>query len=397
MFGYNYKSLRQDEPVAEHNGIFYKQISLFQGVALILGGTIGAGILSLPYAIAKVGVLLGFVYIVGMGLLMMGFNLLVGSIAMKANEKMQIVGFAKKYLGVPGQIIMTVLMYFTLWGILSVYINGEGIVLSALFGGSDFFWSIAFFIVAALLIFIGMRAIKIIGIFLSLGILIVVLALSMYSAPHIQINYLQHVDLTNLFYPYGVLLFAFYGATSIPEVHSILLNRDKMFRKAIIIAGLITIVVYLIFTLVVVGVTGQNTSEIATIALGQKLGSIIYVLGNVFAMLAMGSGCLVAGLGMRDSMVWDFKLPRSVATFLVCGIPFLMFAFGVRGFVNIIGVIGGVLMSAEMFIILLIFWRAKKSIDMPVDRRKLDDETLLFILLLVALSLGAVYSLFKLF
>ncbi|PIZ93656.1 MAG: amino acid permease, partial [Candidatus Magasanikbacteria bacterium CG_4_10_14_0_2_um_filter_41_10] len=42
-----------------HQGIFRPRITLFEGIALMLSGTIGAGVLGLPYAVAKSGVLIG--------------------------------------------------------------------------------------------------------------------------------------------------------------------------------------------------------------------------------------------------------------------------------------------------------------------------------------------------
>lgn len=394
---YKYKSLRGEKIPPTHLGVFKKNISMFEGVALIVSGTIGAGILGLPYAIAKVGVLLGVLYIVAIGLLMMGLNLLLGKIASSNQGQMQIVGMAQKYLGVYGKWLMTGLLYFLLWGVLVVYIIGEGEVLSAIFGGSAFFWSVFFLAFATILIYIGIQTIKVVELFLSLGVLGVVLILVYSSAFHIQSINLTEINFMNLLLPYGILLFAFHGTTSVPEAYSILVNREQTFKKAIIIAGAISIIVYSLFAAVIVGVTGLETSEIATIALGEKLGPKIFLLGNLFAVLAMGTSCLMAGLALRDSMKWDFRLSRGVSTFLVCGIPFLIFIFGLRGFIEAIDIVGGVFMSTEMLLILLIYWKAKQKGDLKVGKYKLHHASLLLGLLLLALSFGAVYSVIKLF
>ena len=116
MFKKSYKPLREKFSIAKHNGIFRKQISLFEGVALIISGTIGAGVLSLPFAISKVGISIGIIYIVGIGILMMGLNLLLGSIAVRTKQKMQLIGFAGKYLGKTWKWFLTILLQFMLWG-----------------------------------------------------------------------------------------------------------------------------------------------------------------------------------------------------------------------------------------------------------------------------------------
>ena len=195
---YKYKSLRDEKIPPTHLGIFKKNISMFEGVALIVSGTIGAGVLGLPFAIAKVGVILGVLYIVAIGSLMIGLNLLLGKVATATGTNMQLVGFAEKYLGTVGKWFMTGLLYFMLWGVLTVYIIGEGEVLSAIFGGSEFFWSVVFFIFATILIYIGMQTIKVVELFLSLGILGVVLILVLTSAFHIQPINLSEINFANL-------------------------------------------------------------------------------------------------------------------------------------------------------------------------------------------------------
>ena len=397
MFFNRYKLFRKEIPFVKHNGVFRQQISLFEAVAMIVSGTIGAGILGLPYAIAKVGVPLGIVYIVFIGFLMMGLNLLMGSLAVRTNKKMQLIGFAGEYLGKGGKWFTTFLLYFMLWGVMMVYIIGEGEVLAKLFGRSEFFWSTAFFVVVTLLIYIGISTVKVVELFLSLGVLVVVLTLSVFSSAHVDARNWQYMNLADLFFPYGVLLFAYYGAAAVPEARSILLNRDRDFKKAIIIAGLIVMAVYLIFSIVVIGVTGLNTSEIATFALGDKVGPKVFLLGNIFAALAMGTSCLMSGLAMRDSMSWDFKISPGLSTFLVCSAPFLLFILGFRSFIQAINIVGGVFISIEMFLILLIYWRAKQREDLPVGKYKLHHAALLVILLLITLSVGAVYSVIKLF
>jgi hypothetical protein len=56
--------------VVQHHGIFRRQLSAWEVVALIISATIGAGVLGLPYVIAQVGIGIGLVMIVLLGGLM---------------------------------------------------------------------------------------------------------------------------------------------------------------------------------------------------------------------------------------------------------------------------------------------------------------------------------------
>lgn len=384
-------------PLVLHQGIFRRQISRWQGVTLITGLTIGAGILGIPYAVAKVGLLVGLIYIIGLGLLTIGLNLLIGEIAVRTKGNLQLCGLARKYLGKIGGRMMAVLQYSSVIGVLVVYIIGEGEILANLFGGTVFKWGLIFFLLATFLIFLGIKAIKTVDFFLSLGILAIVLLIAAGSMAHLEVANFKYINLADLLFPYGVILFAYSGTTAVIEAHSILANRNQTFKSTIIIAGLISMVVYALFTIIVVGVTGIDTTEIAIIGLGDKLGQTILIFGNVFAVLAMATGFLTLGLSTCDSLVWDYKIPARASAWLVCLAPLVIFLLGLRRFIIAINIVGGVFISLEMLLVILIYWRAKQVGDLNPGKYRLHHTLLLAVLLIIALVAGAIYSVVKLF
>jgi amino acid permease len=395
MFQTNHRG--RQEKLVRHNGIFRKQISTIEASALVLGATIGAGILGIPYAVAQVGLTLGLLYILVLGFLTIGLNILVGEIAVRTSKDMQLVGFAGKYLGKSAKIIMSILTYLTAFGVLLIYVIGEGEILSNFFGGGLFFWGFVFWCFGSLLIFLGLKTLKVVETFLVLGILMVIVLISAGSIHHIDITFFDYNNFANLLLPYGVVLFAFSGAASIPEAHCLLKNNEKSFKRSLIYAGIVSIIVYSVFTIIVVGVTGAETTQIATIGLGLKTNQTILLLGNLFAFLAMGTSFLLGGLALRDSLYWDFKLSTRTATLLTCGIPLLLFVFGLRGFVATIDLVGGVFVSLQMLLLILIYWKAKQAGDLPVSKYKVHHAIWLVALLVLAFTIGAIYSIVKLF
>lgn len=384
-------------PIIRHLGIFKKQIGMWEAVALIVSGTVGAGVLGIPFAISKIGIGLGVLYILAIGCLMMGLHLLLGSVAAASGKNIQLAGLAERYLGQAGRWAMTILFYLATTGILVVYIIGEGEALAALFGGSTEVWSALFFIAASALVTLGLRTVKWVELALTAGIFIIVLMIATTSAPHVNGLHFRYYDIASLLLPYGVILFAFSAASAIPEAHSILLRQDGTYKKAIVISSIVSMVIYTVFAVITVGVTGRETTELATIGLGNTIGPIMTLFGNVFAALAMGTSFLVVGLAMRDSLHWDFKLPKSWASVLTIGIPFFIFSAGIRGFVAMIDFVGGVLISLELVLIVLIYWRAKQVGDLKRGKFQLHHTWWLVVLLLVALTIGTVYSIQKMF
>ncbi|OGH71779.1 MAG: hypothetical protein A2921_01915 [Candidatus Magasanikbacteria bacterium RIFCSPLOWO2_01_FULL_43_20b] len=396
MFGFNYFRLDK-ERVEQHLGTFQRRIGLSEAVALIFSGTIGAGILGLPYAVAKVGSLIGIFYIIAIGALMIGFNLLVGEIAVRTKGDFHLVGMAGKYLGQAGKGLMTILVYLVSFGILVIYIIGEGESLSALFGGSPLAWGLFFWLIGSLLVVVGLRVIKVMDVILSLLLLSVIIFIITVSTPNIELINFSYHNWTYFLLPFGVILFAFSGSGSVLEAHSLIGGDRKLFRKAILIAGGIIMAIYLVFALVVLGVTGAETTEIATIGLGNKIGSTVFWLGNIFAALAMATSFITNSLLFRDSLRWDYRLPSWKASLLVCGVPFVLYLFGLRGFIMAIDLIGGVFFSTEMLLIILIYWQAKRKGDLPVGPYKLHHTWLLVALLILLLMVGGIYSVVKLF
>ncbi|MBI4992821.1 MAG: hypothetical protein HZC26_01625 [Candidatus Magasanikbacteria bacterium] len=396
MFGFNYHRLDK-EWVEQHLGVFRRRISLSQAIALIFSGTVGAGILGLPYAIAKVGSVIGVCYLFAIGGLMIGFNLLVGEIAVRTKGDFQLVGLAGKYLGRAGKWLMAVLVYLVGFGILDVYIIGEGESLAALFGGSPLGWSVMFWAFGFFLVFIGLRVVKVADLILSLLLLSVITFIITVSTPNMELVNFSYHNWAYLLLPFGVILFAFSGSGSVLEARSLLGGDKRLFRKAILIAGGLILAVYLVFALVVLGVTGAETTEIATIGLGNKIGKSVFWLGNIFAALAMATSFITNSLFFRDSLRWDYRVSTWKASLLVCGVPMIMYLLGLRGFIAAIDLIGGVFFSTEMLLIILIYWQAKRKGDLPVGPYKLHHTWLLVALLILLLAVGGVYSVFRLF
>lgn len=184
--------------LSKHVGIWRKEMSLWEGVALITSGTIGAGLLAIPYAVSQVGISIGLLYIFGIGILMIGLNLLIGEISIRTKENFQLPGLAKKYLGNWAGKFMTGIIYSMLFGVQLVYIIGTGESLEALFGGNPVMWSLVFFALAALPIIVGLRTVKVVEVVLMVLILSVVLIISSTASSYIKIQHFSHVNLASL-------------------------------------------------------------------------------------------------------------------------------------------------------------------------------------------------------
>ena len=111
----------------------------------------------------------------------------------------------------------------------------------------------------------------------------------------------------------------------------------------------------------------------------------------------MAGSFLTMALSAKDSLVWDYKIPRRAAAVLICLLPLAIFLLGVREFIAVINVVGGIFVSLEILLVLLIYWRAKQLGDLSPGKYQLHHSLLLVALLLFALTIGAAYSVARLF
>lgn len=367
-----------------------KSVSFFEAVAILVGSTIGAGILGIPFAVAKAGWLVGVVYLVCLGALLMGLNLMLGEIVARTKQPLQIPGLAAKYLGGRGKTFVTITTLFGAYGALLAYIIGEGYVLQALFGGNAFGWSLIFWAAAGVAVFFGLRLIKKLDMLLTLIIFVCLIVIVFWSAPSVRLpNLFGEISWLNLFLPYGVILFALQGAMAIPQVEDVLPHDQHRLKEAIVVGSLIPAVVYFIYMTAVIGVTGGLTTEVASIGLGQKLGYGAIIFGNVLALFTMGTAFLNGAMAIKRQFEWDYKMNRLAAWFLTISVPVVLFLIGARNFIQTIDIVGSVFGSISAIVIILIYWRAKQKGDLPVTQYKLHHTLLLSILIIIIFLVGA--------
>lgn len=351
-----------------HHGVFKPAASVADAVFMITGMTIGAGVLGVPYVVAQVGLKMGIVYIVVLGLVMLSLNLMIGEIAVRTNQSLQIPGLVGRYLGRGPKYFINIIIVFASYGALLAYIIGEGQALAALFGGNPVAWSVVFWSIASVVVWRGLQTIKMVERILSTIVISIICGLSFYLLKDFQIANWVHSDLSKIFLPYGVILFALNGTPAVIEAHALLPRSQRHFRKALIIGSLIPVAVYVLFALATVGAMGLGTSEIATIGLGAKFGQGILVLGNVFAVLAMAGGFVGAGIALKQSFIWDNGVNRLAAEILVISVPFLLFVAGIRQFISILSVAGGLFIGIEAVVLIVVCWQARRKGDVDISR-----------------------------
>jgi tyrosine-specific transport protein len=366
--------------------------SLFAAIATLTGTIVGAGFLGIPYVVAQSGLLIGMIEILIIGIVLLFVKLYLGEILLRTKRIHQLPGLAKIYLGKWGYRIAFLAMFFGAYAALIAYLIGEGESLSYIFTGTlDYalYFAIGFWLLMSIFVYYGLRALKkgeSLGI---LFVLIILILITIFFSPNISIENISYINNSYIFIPVGVILFAFLGFSAAPEVLREIRGKEKLLKKAIIIGSIIPIVIYSLFTFMVVGFAGTSTPEIATFALGK-----IFVFLGVVTMF---TAFFALSMALRDMYHYDLGYDKTASWLISCLIPLLAFLvvylFELVSFTQILGIGGAVAGGLLGILIMLMARKAKKTGErIPEYEIKLPPlVTLLIILFFIA---GLIFELF---
>ena len=350
----------------QSKGFFAKHRSIVAAASLI-GTIVGAGILGIPYVVAKAGLLYGLIIILLLGVSFIFLNLFGGEIILRTKKQHQLTGYAEKYLGIYGKRFMMFSMLISIYGALTAYLIGEGTTFHSIFGvGSPLLFSLLFFLVCFFIVYRGVKATGRAELILIFLLLIVVIIIGILSFDKVNPDNFSVFNLKYFFLPYGVILFAYMGMPAIPEMQEQIGKQKKKLKKAIIIGSIIPIVLYLLFSFIVVSLVGidnfnllEPNQRIATIALSLYSHSFLGLMANLLAVLAMFTSFLTLAIALIEVYEYDYKFSRFWAMILTFAIPLMVVIFNLTSFITVLGLTGAFAGGLESILIVLMYWKAK--------------------------------------
>jgi len=373
---------------------------LFGAVSMLIGTVVGAGIFGIPYVVSRVGFMTGFFYLLILGVVIFITTLCYAEVILRTREEHQMAGYAKRYLGKWGQRMISFSLVFGIYGALLAYMVGVGDFLRALLydflGGTPFLYTALFFILASIAVFFGLKIVIKIEKVMVVVLIMAAILIFIFGLPYVKMENLAGFDKMNLFLPYGVILFAFTGATALVDAKKTLLGEEKKLKKSILIAYIIVFVIYLAFSLVVCGISGKDTSPEAIIGLNSVLGDKIVVIGAILGILTMTTSFLALGLVLKEIFMCDYKFGRVLSWVYACFVPFIIFLLGLADFIKIIGMVGAITGGLQGILILMMYLKAKSKGNMePIFSMKVPK--FIIYLLCIMYGLGIIYEIYYLF
>ena len=191
------------------------------------------------------------------------------------------------------------------------------------------------------------------------GLIVLIVIIVTFALPHFNITNLSLFNSENIFLPYGVLIFAFFGGAAIPEIRDVLGEKLSKMKKVLIWGSVFCIFITALFALITVGLSGASVSQDAISGLAEIMGPWVLIIGSIIGFLAMTTSFLVLGLYVKDQFRYDFKFNHILSFFMTIIPSFLVMLLFKKDFIIIVGLVGAIFAATDSVILASIWLRAK--------------------------------------
>jgi len=362
----------------------------------LIGMMVGVGMFALPYAFYKAGFFIGAFYFILIFSVFLILHLMMGEVVLRTKEEHRFVGYSGLYLGKAMRRLASFTNLFSIFGSLLAYILIAGSFMQIVSGsflfsfaaGQLFFW----FLMTVILL-LGVLKMERIELVMLVFLLLMIVFMLLDGIGSLKLNNFFTFDPSNLFLPYGILIYSFSGISAIPIMRDILRVKEKMLKKSIITGLFIAAFIYFLFIFLGVGVSGSFVSEDAISGMAKLLGDKIIFLGALFGLFAIATSYMAYAFYLKQTLVYDFKISKNISLMIVSFVPIILFFISSASFVEIIVLLGAVFGGIEGIMLVKIYKEAKKRGNRKPEY-SLRLSAVIFYIIILMFAAGIFYEIF---
>jgi len=238
----------------------HKQGTILGGMLLLAGSCIGAGMLGLPIMTGLSGFYPSLIAFFGIWI----FMTLTGLLLVESNgwfsKKVNLLSMVEHSLGKAGKIACWILYLFLFYSVLVAYVAGIGGLVST--NLKEFFaisfpsWagSLFFVILFGWIVYLGTHPVDMWNRMLMIGKIAVFIGLVFLGVKHIQPKLLERSVPQYALFALPILVISFGFHNMVPSLANYFHRDLKKVRTSIILGGLFTLAIYLIWQIIVLGI-----------------------------------------------------------------------------------------------------------------------------------------------
>ena len=349
------------------------RLTFFEATSIIIGHGVGSGILAVPYIASRtswVDIILIVAVAYFINLLM---HLMIAELSLNNGGKQFIKCFETELFKGKLKKFFTAFT-FAMLGLsvllnVSGFIAGSAAVFNTWFGLNTRVSMLIYYVIAASVVFIGMKAVGICEkvAVSAMSVVIFVLFVATLRSPLSSLPSTL-VASQNLLALYGAVSFSLSAVMSVPQAVKGLNGDVRKIRMSIIAGTGVNVFLLLLVTfMTLVGAGSAITQNGALVDLSAHLGGWVSVVGYLFTLLALSTSLWANTLNLRDIVHEQTKIGLR-SSWIIASVPSLALALlGIQSFVGFTRLAGIIQVLTGVGIIMAYNRsRKEKNLDSPV-------------------------------
>ena len=366
------------------------QLTTFEAISMIMGNSIGTGIIAVPY-LATRNSMLDVVWMVGLAYVVnVILHLIIAELSFNNGGVQLVKSFEGELFKGRMKKVFSWIM-FVVYGLaimigVSGNINGGAQIFVNWFHMPLWVAQLIYYLIAGSVVFIGMKAVGIAQKYAVSFLMVIVVIMTagtftrplnvLYTAPF-HINNKRGLFLLEggfltvkqpyLLALYSMVVFATSANQAVIQVVKGLDGNPHKIRKSIFIGFALSSILVLIVTLtVLLGTKGTLDKELAYMQLGESIGSWAMILAGIFSLFALLTTFWSNTLALRDVVHEQIGIGNRIS-WVIATIPCILFAiFGVSSFIVLTRIMSGVVVLVSIMLVLTYGKSRKKAGSSPI-------------------------------
>lgn len=366
------------------------RLTFSEAASIIVGHGVGSGILAIPF-LASRNRWYDFLWIIALTYVInLILHFMIAELSYNNNGAQFIKCFEKELFAGKMKMIATWIAFgflgFSVLVNVSGFISGAAAVFSAWFSLPVSIGMILYYILAAGVVYIGMKFVGIcekIAVFSMVGVIGILFIATLLS--DISPLPARFISANNVMALYSMAAFSLSAVMSVPQVVKGLNGDRRKVRGSIALGTGVNVGLILLITFMTLLGAGENISENgALVDLSVHLGGWVSIIGYIFSLLALSTSFWANTLNLRDIVHEQTSLNKKLS-WLIATLPCLIVALlGVQSFVGFTRLAGVVQILTGIGIIIAYNRSRRRSCSSPICGRL---GTLPFQILVIAGSL----------
>lgn len=320
---------------------------LLPAMLLVAGTSIGGGMLALPVATGISGFFPSLLVMIVCWLAMTATGLMLVEVSLWLHEGSHMISMSGKMLGNPGRVISWILYLFICYASIIAYTAGGGMQIAesirAVFGIelNRMVSCLLFFFLFGLFVDFGAKIVGRVNSILFFGMLGAYFLVIGLGASEVKFENLFHKNWSTTFLGIPLILTSFSFQTMVPSLTPYLNRNPKLLRLCVIGGTTITLLVYIVWQWLVLGIVpakgedgliqALNEGAIATNFINKSAASsYVIVIAGFFAFFALVTSFLGMSLGLFDFLSDGLGIQKKgwgrAKLGLIIAVPTLFFA-----------------------------------------------------------------------